>query len=346
MQKIEIRPFGISSKGDTITEFTLVNINGVRVSVINYGGIITKIEVPDKNDHVADITLGYDTLEEYEKDTAYFGALVGRFGNRIDSGLFELNGETYQLPINNGKHHLHGGPKGFHCQYWDIEADEANNKLKLSYLSKDGEEGYPGNLTVEVTYQLTDKNELIIQYQGSTDKTTIFNPTQHAYFNLSGDQGKQVLDHQLLIASEKVLEINKNLIPSGDYITVRNGPLDFNSMKSIGLNIENPIIQDSMGYDHCYSFNPTGSTINVAEVTDPQSKRSIKVYTTSPGMQFYTGNLLEGTIGKNGIVYPKHGGFCLETQLFPDSPNHAHFSNSVVEPGKSFTATTIYEFGW
>jgi aldose 1-epimerase len=336
--------FGKAKEGQPVDLYTLTNASGMTVKITNYGGIVTSLQVPDKNGKFDDVVLGFDTLDQYLEGHPYFGALVGRYGNRIAKGKFTLNGTEYQLAANNGENHLHGGIKGFDKVVWNAEMVKKENEMgvKLSYLSKDGEEGYPGNLTAVVTYVLTNDNELIINYKAETDKPTPVNLTHHSYFNLKGAGNGDILGHLLTIDADRFTPVDEGLIPTGELKSVKDTPMDFTAPKAIGERID----QVKGGYDHNYVLNGwDGSLRLAAKVVEPLSGREMEVWTTEPGLQFYTGNFLDGTItGKNGKVYNKHYGFCLETQHFPDSPNKAGFPSTILEPGEKYTHTTIYRF--
>jgi aldose 1-epimerase len=336
--------FGKTKEGQPVDLYTLTNASGMTVKITNYGGIVTSLQVPDKNGKFDDVVLGFDTLDQYLEGHPYFGALVGRYGNRIAKGKFTLNGTEYQLAANNGENHLHGGIKGFDKVVWNAEMVKKENEMgvKLSYLSKDGEEGYPGNLTAVVTYVLTNDNELIINYKAETDKPTPVNLTHHSYFNLKGAGNGDILGHLLTIDADRFTPVDEGLIPTGELKSVKDTPMDFTVPKAIGERID----QVKGGYDHNYVLNGwDGSLRLAAKVVEPLSGREMEVWTTEPGLQFYTGNFLDGTItGENGKVYNKHYGFCLETQHFPDSPNKAGFPSTILEPGEKYTHTTIYRF--
>ncbi|MBT1703586.1 aldose epimerase family protein [Chryseosolibacter indicus] len=346
---VESAPFGTMPDGTQVSVFTLTNSNGVKMKVINYGGIITSLSVPDKNNKIEDIVLGFDELDGYLKDSPFFGALIGRYGNRIAKGKFTLDGKSYSLAVNNGANHLHGGNKGFDKVFWNIKKDSTDNgvAIKLSYTSKDMEEGYPGNLQAEVTYTLTDNNELQIDYKATTDKKTVVNLTQHTYFNLTG--GKQdILSHHLLLNADRFLPVDKTLIPTGELKPVSNTPFDFTKSQIIGSRISNNDEQLKIagGYDHCWVLNKATDGLNtVGTLYDSISGREVTVYTTEPGVQFYSGNFLDGSItGKSGVVYNKRYGLCLETQHFPDSPNKPEFPSVVLNPGETYTSQTVYKF--
>lgn len=329
----------------TVYLFTLSNQNGVTIKITNYGGIVTSINVPDKDGSFDDVVLGYDNLEGYLEATPYFGCIVGRYGNRIAKGKFSLDGEEYTLAVNNGENTLHGGLIGFDKVVWEAEEfqDEGKAGIKLHYVSKDGEEGYPGNLDVIVTYSLSNLNEFKIDYSATTDKATPLNLTHHSYFNLTGTKGESILAHNLKIDGDKYVVVNESLIPTGELRDLSGSPMDFRESTSIGSRINDVV----GGYDHTYVLkNNQGKLSSIAELTEPNSGRKMEVFTTEPGVQLYTGNFLDGSItGKNGVVYNKHFGLCLETQHFPDSPNQANFPNTILRPGEKYTQTTVYKFG-
>jgi aldose 1-epimerase len=329
--------------GKDVFLYTLENKNGLIAKISNYGAIVTSLIVPDKNGKFDDIVLGFDSLQDYLDGHPYFGAIVGRYGNRIAKGRFSLDGVEYTLATNNEKNHLHGGIKGFDKAVWNAEEFESNDGvgLKLSYISPDGEEGYPGNLSVKVTYTLTNNNELKIDYEAETDKATPVNITHHGYFNLAGAGKKDILDHILQIDADKYTVVDETLIPTGELRNVENTPMDFIAPHLIGERIEHV----SGGYDHNYVLNNNGKMVKVIKVYEPESGRIMEVLTTEPGVQFYSGNFLDGTnIGKDGKVYYKHYGFCLETQHFPDSPNQPDFPSTILKPGEKYGYTTIYRF--
>lgn len=322
--------------------YTLTNKNGMVVKITNFGGIVTSIIVPDKNGNFDDVVLGYDKLEGYLENDPYFGAIVGRYANRIAKGKFTLDGTEYTLATNNGPNHLHGGIKGFDKVIWDGEEfkDEEVVGIKLHYLSKDGEEGYPGNLKVLLTYTLTNDNELQIEYDATTDKATPINLTHHSYFNLAGTTGKNILDQLLWIDADTYTVVDETLIPTGELRDV-SGPMDFRTTTKVGARIDSVV----GGYDHTYVLNSDSEFAKVAELSDPETGRAMEVYTTEPGMQFYSGNFLDGSIiGKKEIAYTKHFGLCLETQHFPDSPNQPDFPNTILRPGEEYKQKTVYKF--
>jgi len=336
--------FGKSVDGREVYLFTLVNINGLKAKITNYGGIVTSLLVPDRNGQLSDVVLGYDKFDDYLKSSPYFGAIVGRYGNRIAGGKFSLDGIEYLLAKNNGENHLHGGIKGFDKQVWNAEAFKNKDGVgvKLWYRSNDGEEGYPGNLDVKVIYYLTNKNELTISYEAVTDKPTPLNITHHGYFNLAGAGNGDILRHELKINAGKYAVIDQTLIPTGELRDVRGTPMDFLVPHAIGERMA----QVEGGYDHNFILDNFSSKLQLAAtVFEPQSGRYMEVHTTEPGMQFYSGNFLDGSnIGKGGKPYRKHYGFCLETQHFPDSPNHPEFPDVILRPGSTYLQFTVYSF--
>jgi aldose 1-epimerase len=343
-------PFGSAPDGKSIQLYTLTNAAGMKVQITNYGGIIKSLTVPDRNGVFADVVLGYDRLDQYVKSNPFFGALIGRYGNRIAAGKFSLNGETYTLAVNNGVNHLHGGIKGFDKVVWDAKTEQTEQavSLKLSYLSKDGEEGYPGNLHVQVTYSLTNDNELQISYQATTDKPTVCNLTNHSYFNLKDGGASPILDHVLQIDADRYTPVDATLIPTGDLVPVEGTPFDFRQPTAIGarINDDNEQLKNGGGYDHNFVLNSKMGELRLAvTVTEPTMGRVMQVYTTEPGVQFYSGNFLDGSItGKKGIVYQKRSGLCLETQHFPDSPNQPDFPTTTLNPGETYQSKTVYKF--
>lgn len=342
-QSIMKKPFGLIENREVYL-YTLSNCNGIVVKITNYGGIITQIWIPDREGKQGDIVLGYDSLEGYLKNNPYFGAIVGRYANRISGGQFTLDGTNYTLAKNNGNNHLHGGDKGFDKVVWEVTEieDSAFVGLELSYLSNDGEEGYPGNLSVKVTYMLTNQNELKTIITATTDKACPVNLCNHTYFNLT-TADTNVLGHILSIVAAQLTDINDELIPTGVMPPVAGTPMDFNTPHEIGSRIE----QVKGGYDHNYVLDKTpGDLTLAATLSDPKSGREVKVYTTQPGIQFYSGNFLDGSIqGKGGKVYGKHWGLCLEAQHFPDSPNQPGFPNTILKPGELYSEMTVYKFG-
>src|SRR5438067_2207245 len=342
--KVSSGTFGTMCDGEEVQIFSLANDQGMKVRIINYGGIITSIKVPDRVGKLDDVVLGHDSLEGYLYHSRYFGALIGRYANRIARGRFTLDGIEYQLAVNNGKNHLHGGVRGFDKVVW--QAQEIADGVQLTYLSKDGEEHYPGNVNATVTYRLNDANELRIDYYADTDRDTIINLTNHSYFNLAGSG--TVLDHQLRIEADAFTPIDKTLIPTGEIRSVKATPMDFTSPSAIGACIgkDDDQLRIAGGYDHNFVLRgDLGTLRTVARVYEPETGRVMEVITTQPGMQFYSGNYLDGTlVGKNGRAYIKNSGCCLETQHFPDSPNQPNFPSTVLRPGEKYHHTTIYRF--
>lgn len=342
--------FGALPDGRSADLYTLRNTNGMVVKISNYGGTITYWSAPDREGKYADITLGCDSLDGYLKGVPYFGALIGRYGNRIANGKFALEGKEYTLAKNNGVNALHGGIKGFDKVLWEaITVDGEEPQLKLKYISADGEEGYPGTLTTEVTYTLQKDNSLKIEYSATTDKTTVVNLTNHAYFNLSGDMSRDILDHEVSIQADKFLPVNETLIPTGELKSVAGTVFDFSKSTKIGAGIsqvKDPQIAYGKGYDHCWVFSDTSKTLkSVAKVYEPTSGRLMEVSTTEPAIQFYSGNFLDGTIkGKGGLIYKHRSGLCLETQHYPDSPNQPGFPSTILKPGERYNTVTIYKF--
>ncbi len=373
---VDVQPFGETADGEQVDLFTFRNSGGVEVRAINYGGIIVSLEAPDRDGRSADIVLGFDSLAAYEEDSPYFGAIVGRYGNRIAGGTFELDGETYELATNNGPNHLHGGDRGFDKVVWDARPfeDASGRGVVFSYTSPDGEEGYPGELDAEVTYTLTDDDELIFDYRATTDAATPVNLTQHTYFNLAGfdsgsdslqagdaaaepaaDSARDVLDHELMLNADRFTPVDETLIPTGELREVEDTPLDFTTPTPIGARIddeENEQIAHGGGYDHNFVLNRDGAGSNdpgepvlAARVYEPTSGRVMEVFTTEPGVQFYSGNFLDGSLtGKGGVTYEQRTGFCLETQHFPNSPNEPSFPSTILRPDETYRSRTIYRF--
>ncbi|MEN8230926.1 MAG: aldose epimerase family protein [Bacteroidota bacterium] len=342
--KVEKSFFGNTLEGDSVMLYTLKNEKDYVVKITNYGGIITEIHTPDKHGKLGNIVLGFDNLDQYLEGHPYLGSLIGRFGNRIANAQFTLDGETYQLAVNNGNNALHGGLKGFDKMLWDAEVISCDERaaLKLSYVSPDGEEGYPGNLKVDVTYELL-MDQLFITYEAETDKATPVNLTNHSYFNLSGEG--TILDHILYINASRYTPPNEELIPTGEMANVEGTPFDFRKPTVIGERYEeaggNPA-----GYDLNYILDGTSEEkVLAAKLMDPKSGRFVEVTTTEPGVQFYTGNFLDGTLVSGDITYVKNSGMCLETQHFPDSPNQPNFPNTILRPGEKFVSQTIWKFG-
>jgi aldose 1-epimerase len=329
---------------------TLKNSRGMEVRAVPYGGIITSIRVPDHDGRLDDVVLGYDTAESYEKNNAPFmGAIIGRYGNRIAKGMFVLDGQPFHLATNNGPNHLHGGNKGFDKVVWNAEEfrNAEGTGVAFRYTSRDGEEGYPGTLTVRVTYTLTEGNELIVDYFATSDKPTPVNLTQHSYFNLTG-VARDVLDHEVTIDADRFTPVDASLIPTGVLRPVDGTPFDFRHSAAIGSRIDqdNEQLKFAMGYDHNFVVNRSGEgLVHAARVFEPSTGRVLDVSTTEPGVQFYTGNFLDGTItGKSGRVYSRRFGFCLETQHFPDSPNQPQFPSTILRPGSEYRSRTVFAF--
>ncbi|MGD8727716.1 MAG: aldose epimerase family protein [Gemmatimonadales bacterium] len=348
---VTVAPFGQMPDGRAVSVYTLTNANGMRVRAINYGGIILSLEVPEREDRLDDVVLGYDDLEGYLEETPYFGAIIGRYGNRIAGGSFTLDGATYTLATNNGPNHLHGGLVGFDKVIWDAELfqHDSGAGVIFAYTSADGEEGYPGTLTVRVTYMLSQENELSFDYHAVTDKPTPVNLTQHTYFNLAGHGSGDILGHELTLNATRFTPVDATLIPTGDIIPVAGTPFDFRSAKPIGADIaaDHEQLQHGGGYDHNFVLDREApGLVHAAQVYEPTTGRVMDVYTTEPGLQFYSGNFLDGTItGKSGHVYGHRQGFCLETQHYPDSPNTPAFPTTILRPGEEYASRTVYTFG-
>ena len=342
--------FGMTREQVPVDVYTLTNANGVEMRAITYGGIITSLKVPDRSGRFGDIVLGFDAIGGYQEATRYFGALIGRYGNRIARGLFTLDGQAITLATNNGPNHLHGGVKGFDKVLWNAMPAEGTEgvSLTLTRRSPDGEEGYPGNLQVSVRYLLTDQNELAIDYRATTDKPTPVNLTQHSYFNLAPGEG-DILGHQLLLHASRYTPVDDTLIPSGELAGVEGTPFDFRVLTPIGDRIAADHVQlrNGKGYDHNWVLDRTGPALErAALVVEPGSGRTMEIATTEPGIQFYSGNFLDGTAtGKGGRVYRHRTGFCLETQHFPDSPNHPSFPSTILHPGGTYASKTVFTFG-
>ena len=339
--------YGKTSDGEAVELYTLVNEKGMKAKIITHGATLIELDTPDKNGKFADVVLGFDDLTGYlAKGNPFFGCTVGRYANRIAKGKFKLDGKEYTLAVNNGVNTLHGGLKGFDKQMWAAQMVEAKDgpALALTYTSKDGEEGYPGTLSTKVVYTLTNNNEIRIEYTATTDKTTPLNLTNHSYFNLAGPASGSILAHEITIAAEKYTPVDETLIPTGKIESVKGTPLDFTAPHAIGERITQ-IKSDPVGYDHNFVLDGGQAPYFTARVTEPTTGRVMEVFTTEPGVQFYTGNFLDGTVkGKGGTVYKQYQGFCLETQHFPDSVNQPSFPSVWLEPGKTYTQTTIYKF--
>ncbi|RPI23511.1 MAG: galactose mutarotase [Acidobacteria bacterium] len=347
---IQKSAFGKTSGGQNVDLYTLTNDNGMVVKVTNWGATIVSVQVPDRSGKNADVVLGYDNLDGYLADKAYLGCTVGRYGNRIAKGRFTLEGKEYKLALNDGENHLHGGLAGFNKKLWQANEVKAADgvAVQMHYVSKDGEEGYPGNLDVSVTFGLDNKNQVKIDYLATTDKTTVVNLTNHSYFNLLGDAAGNILGHEVTINADRFTPVNKTLIPTGELAPVAGTPMDFKQPKAIGARIDDKYEQlvFGRGYDHNWVVNQAGaSPWLAAKVFEPKTGRVMEVLTAEPGIQFYTGNFLDGTIkGKKGVAYQHRYGLCLETQHFPDSPNQPKFPSTTLKPGAKYQTTTIYRF--
>ena len=350
--KLQVRKetFGKTADGKLVDLYTLTNSNGLEVRAMTYGGIIVSMRVPDRNGKTADVVLGHDNFDGYLVNPPYFGAIVGRYANRIANGTFTLDGVKYTLPKNDGQNTLHGGLIGFNKVIW--EAKEFKNEKEVgvafNYLSKDGEEGFPGNLKVKVSYTLTNENQLIIDYEATTDKATPLNLTQHTYFNLAGEGNGDILGHEVMLNADRFTPADKTLIPTGEIRPVKGTPLDFTTATTIGARINDNYEQLVIGhgYDHNFVIKREDNSLTLAaRAREPNSGRVLEVYTTEPAVQLYSGNFLDGTlVGKQGHAYRKRDGFCLETQHFPDSPNHPDFPSTILRPGTTFRSQTVFKF--
>ncbi len=351
-RKIQVSEFGKTKEGDTIYRYVLANDHGVEAAIISYGAAIESLMAPDRKGKLSDIVLGYDTLEGYETDKSFFGATIGRYGNRIAAGQFTLDGAVCHLPKNDGPNCLHGGTRGFNKRVWHgVDSSRADAQvLEMTYTSQDGEEGFPGTLKVKVTFTLpNNSDELRIDYLATTDKDTVVNLTNHSYFNLSGIPNQEILDHQLLLHASKFTPVDSTLIPTGTLRAVAGGPFDFEKSTAIGARIDqdNEQLKFGKGYDHNWVLDKAshGGLQPAAEVYEPTSGRVLQVLTTQPGIQFYSGNFLDGAVrGKGGVLYAHRTGLCLETQHFPDSPNHANFPSTELKPGQTYRSTTVLRF--
>jgi aldose 1-epimerase len=346
---VAVKPFGKTAAGQAVEQISLTNLNGMRAELITYGATLVSLEVPDNDGNLANVVLGYDTLSEYEAGQSYFGATAGRYANRIAGGKFEIDGVEYALAKNNGENTLHGGIQNFSRKVWTAETSGGEDpSATFSYTSPDGEEGFPGELKVAVTYTLTRDNRLRIDYRATTDKKTILNLTHHSYFNLAGHDSGDILGHYLRLNCDAYLPVDANQIPTGVQQDVKGTPFDFMQTKEIGdvIGLEPGL------YDHCFIIEVPEEAEKeslpevVATVTDPKSGRKMELFTTEPGVQFYTANHLDGEKGADGAIYNKHAGLCLETQHYPDSPHHALFPSTELEPGKTFHSSTVYKFSW
>lgn len=343
------QPFGTAPDQGPVELFILTNAHGIQVRAITYGAIITSIRVPDRAGALGDIVHGFDDLEGYLTRHPYFGAIVGRYANRIAGGRFTLDGHTYSLATNNGPNHLHGGVNGFDRVLWKGEPLAGRVGVRFTRTSPDGEEGYPGNLTVSVTYTLSDAGELAVEYEGTTDKATPINLSQHSYFNLAGHDAGSVLDHELTIHASRYTPVDEGLIPTGELAPVEGTPFDFRRPTAVGARIEAPHEQlvRGRGYDHNFVLDRRGAGLEpAARLVHRASGRTLEVRTTEPGLQFYSGNFLDGTVhGKGGVAYPRRSALCLETQHFPDSPNQPQFPSTILRPGATYRSHTVFAFG-
>jgi len=344
------QPFGKTSAGEDVDLYTLRNTRGAEATITNYGAIVVSLKVPDRNGKFDDVVLGFSDFNGYLKNDPYFGAIVGRYGNRIAKGRFTLNGVEYKLAVNNGENHLHGGIKGFDKVVWTGREmkSKAGPAVVLTYLSKDGEEGYPGNLNVRVVYTLTNTNELKIDYSATTDKDTVTNITHHSYFNLAGEGNGDILNHLVTINANRFVPTDAGSIPTGELKRVAGTPFDFLKATAIGARIDqdDEQLKFGRGYDHTWVINGRPGTMRLAATAyEATSGRVMQVWTTEPGMQFYTGNFLDGTLtGKSGKIYPRRSGFCFETQHYPDSPNQPSFPTTTLRKGAVYKSTTVYRF--
>jgi aldose 1-epimerase len=341
-------PFGNLPDGTAIAELTLTNASGDSVTFITYGGIITSIKVRDREGRRGDVVLGHDTLADYVGDDAYFGAIVGRYANRIGGSRFAIDGQNYELSANDGRNSLHGGHKGLDKAVWNAESIEADGAaaVRLTYVSPDADEGYPGTLSVSVVYTFNNRGELAIDYEATTDKPTVVNLTNHSYFNLSGEGSGDVLASVLTLYADRYTPVDAELIPTGAIEAVAGTPLDFRTATAIGARIRDPrLIELAKGYDHNFVLNRGGAgEVRAAEVFDPSSGRVLEVFTTEPGVQLYVANHQDGNVGKAGHVYNQYAAFCLETQHYPDSPNKPEFPSTVLRPGQTYRSRTVYAF--
>lgn len=349
--RLQKAAFGTTADGRAVDKYTIRNAQGAEMTVLTYGGIIQSLKMPDRTGAFDDVVMGFDTVAEYEKSSPYFGALIGRVGNRIANGTFSLDGKVYTLAKNNGPNHLHGGVKGWDKAVWQAEPfqDKRGPGLLLTHTSPDGDEGYPGKVTAHVRYTLTAENELIVEYHATTDAPTIINLTQHSYFNLAGSKASDILGHELTINADRFTPVDDGLIPTGELAPVEGTPFDFRTPTTIGARIANTDVQltRGKGYDHNFVLNRGGDGLQLAaSVYEPVTGRTMEIRTTEPGIQFYSGNFLDGSFtGKAGRAYPHRAGLCLETQHYPDSPNQPSFPSVVLRKGEDYKSETVFRFG-
>ena len=345
--EVKTQSFG-EHDGRPVNLYTLTNAHGLELQAMNYGAIIVSLKVPDRKGQMADIVLGHENFEGYIPNPPFFGALVGRYANRIANATFTLDGKKYSTPKNDGPNTLHGGTEGFDKRMWDGEPVKGKSAVAFTYTSKDGEAGFPGNLKVKVTYTLNDDNEVVIDYEATTDAPTVLNLSQHSYFNLKGEGNGDILDHEIMINADRFTPVDKNLIPTGELRPVKGTPFDFTTSRKIGARIEDNYEQLVLGhgYDHNFVINRKGAGLTLAaRVYEPTSGRVLEVSTTQPGVQFYSGNFLDGSYtGKAGVKYARRTGFCLETQHYPDSPNQPAFPTTLLKPGETLHTETIFAF--
>lgn len=349
MHVVKKEAFGATREGQRIELFTMTNSVGMEIRAMSLGGIIISLRVPDKNGKLDDVVLGFDNLDSYFENKPYFGAIIGRYANRIANGKFMIDGHQYSIPQNDPPNALHGGTKGFNQVVWSAQPFENARGVGVTftYLSKDGEEGFPGNLNTKVTYSLSDRNELSVEYLATTDKATVVNLTQHSYFNLAGEGNGDILKHEVMINADRFTPVDQHLIPTGELRPVKGTPMDFRKATAVGARLNDPYEQLSLGrgYDHTFVLNGGRNRMKLAaRVYEPTSGRVLEVSTTEPGIQFYSGNFLNQVAGKHGHLYNQRDGLCLETQHFPDSPNHPSFPSSILKPGQTYRSKTVFRF--
>lgn len=349
MHAVKKEAFGATREGQRIELFTMTNSVGMEIRAMSLGGIIISLRVPDKNGKLDDVVLGFDNLDSYFENKPYFGAIIGRYANRIANGKFTIDGHQYSIPQNDPPNALHGGTKGFNQVLWSAQPFENARGVGVTftYLSKDGEEGFPGNLNTKVTYSLSDRNELSVEYLATTDKATVVNLTQHSYFNLAGEGNGDILKHEVMINADRFTPVDQHLIPTGELRPVKGTPMDFRKATAVGARLNDPYEQLSLGrgYDHTFVLNGGRNRMKLAaRVYETTSGRVLEVSTTEPGIQFYSGNFLNQVAGKHGHLYNQRDGLCLETQHFPDSPNHPSFPSSILKPGQTYRSKTVFRF--